>query len=52
MEKTKINYEKRPVPTKPGAKQITIEGDKAMKGGADLKHPLPMKNMVKDGSKK
>jgi len=46
-ESSKINYEKRPLPSSPGAAQITVEGQEAKKGGAPLVSKLPEKNLVK-----
>lgn len=54
MEKkeSKINYEKRSIPSGPGAQQITVEGQKSMKGGSDFYSEMPKTGLVKDGSKK
>ena len=52
MEKSKeINYEKRPLPSSPGAQQITTEGQKAMKGGSEFKSEMPKKNVIPGSSK-
>jgi len=43
---SKINYEKRPVPSAPGPQQITTEGQSTMKGSSEITHPLPKKNLI------
>ena len=52
MEKSsKCNYTTRPIPSGPGALQITNEDLKSKKGGSEFESKLPEKNVVKDGSK-
>lgn len=46
-----INAEKRPIPTSPSEKQITVEGQKSMKGSADFTSKLPEKHLIPDGVK-
>lgn len=50
-KKSMINYEKRPIPSGPGSKQITINGQEMMKGGSDMTQPLPKDNLIPDSSK-
>jgi hypothetical protein len=49
---SKINYEKRPVPTSPGAMQITNEGLMNRKGSAPMVSEMPKKNVVPGPDKK
>lgn len=51
-EGSKINYEKRPLPSTPGAQQITVEGQSSKKGSADFYSEMPKKNVIPGGSKK
>lgn len=51
-ESSKINYEKRPVPSSPGAQQITIEGQASKKGGSPLVSEMPKKFVIPGPSKK
>lgn len=51
MSEKKINYEKRPMPSGPGAGQITVQGNKCMQGGKEMVSPLPKENMIKEGKK-
>lgn len=52
MEKSKeINYKKMPVPSSPGAQQITNENLQAKKGSADMNSKLPKENMVPGSNK-
>jgi hypothetical protein len=44
-----INSEKRPLPSKPAASLVTVEGLKLMKGGSDISKEIPKENQVKDG---
>lgn len=47
MEKdSKINYEKRPLPSTPGSQQITVEGDQCKKGGSPMVSEMPKKHVV------
>ena len=51
--KTKaINSTSRPVPSSPGANQVTIQGTKAMKGSKELSQSIPTENLVPAGSSK
>lgn len=53
MEKSKeINYRKMPVPSSPGAQQITVVGQESMKGGAPFVSEMPKKYVVPDGAGK
>ena len=50
-EGSKINFEKRPIPSGPGAQQITVMDQvKSMKGGAPFVSKLPEKGLVKGPS--
>lgn len=40
MEK-KINYTTSPIPSGPGAQQITVEGQKSLKGGSSFTSSMP-----------
>ena len=52
MEKDKeICWEKRPMPSGPGAEQITVEGCDSMKGGAPFVSEMPKKFVIPDGAK-
>lgn len=51
MEKAKeINYKKMPVPSGPGAQQITVEGLASKKGGSDFVSEMPKKHVIPDGA--
>ena len=50
-KKSNVNYEKRSVPSTPGSMQITVQGQKSMKGGAEFVSPLPKKNIIPGGGK-
>lgn len=51
MEKSKeINYRKMPVPSSPGAEQITVEGQESKKGNAPFVSDMPKKFVVPDGA--
>lgn len=48
----KINSRSAPIPSKPSAKQITVEGNKLMVGGSEKTQSIGgLKNVVPDGSK-
>lgn len=51
-EGSKVNFEKRPIPSGPGAQQIVVE-DQVMskKGGAPFVSELPKKGLVPGPSK-
>lgn len=52
MEKSKkVNVVTRPVPSGPGAEQITYQGQQAMKGGSEMNSKLPEKYMIPGDSK-
>lgn len=53
MEKSsKINYQTRPVPSSPGAQQITVDGLASKKGSGDFVSKMPTKNVVPGDSSK
>ncbi len=52
MKDSKINYEKKSIPSSPGAAQITTTADGAKKGSGAMNSKLPTEHVVKDGSKK
>lgn len=43
---SKINYETKPIPTSPGAQQITVEGTDSKKGGSSFVSELPKKFVI------
>lgn len=45
-DKKQINYEKRPVPSGPGAQQITVVGQESMKGGSPMVSTMPKEYVV------
>lgn len=45
----KINYDKRPVPSSPGAQQITTVGQDSMKGGSEFVSKLPTEYVIPEG---
>lgn len=51
-EKKQINYEKRPIPSSPGAQQITIDGCDSKKGGSPFVSKLPKDYVVPSPSSK
>jgi len=51
-KKDQINYRKMPVPSTPGAQQITNEGGEYKKGGSSLTHSMPTKYVVPGSDKK
>ena len=50
-EGSKINFEKRPMPSTPGAQQITNEDLMSKKGGSEFVSTMPKKNVVPGPSK-
>lgn len=46
MKKNLINTDTRPVPPGPGAQQITVVGNKSMKGGSEFVTPMPKEYVV------
>lgn len=44
--KDKINYTTRPIPSGPGAQQITVEGHASKKGGSAFVSQMPKKHVV------
>lgn len=46
MAQSKINYATRPMPSGPGAKQITVEGQMSRKGGAPFVSKMPTKHVI------
>ena len=52
MESKKINYEKMPIPSGPGAQQITVVGQEIKKGSADMNSKMPEKYVIPAGSSK
>lgn len=49
-KQSKINFETRPIPSGPGAQQITVVGQECMKGGSEMVSKMPEKYMIKDGA--
>lgn len=45
-----ISYRKMPVPSGPGAAQITVVGQDSMKGGAPFTSKLPKDYVIPDGA--
>ena len=53
MEKSsKINYTTRPIPSSPGPQQITVEGQKSMKGSSEFVSKLPKEHLIPGDKKK
>lgn len=51
MEKSKaINYNKMPIPSGPGAQQITVDGLESKKGGSEFVSEMPKKHVIPDGA--
>lgn len=48
---SKINYDKKPVPSSPGPQQITVNGQDSMKGGQPFVSELPKKHVIPGESK-
>lgn len=51
MAEKQINYRKSSIPSGPSATQITIDGLKSKKGGAEFVSEMPKAHMVPDGAK-
>lgn len=49
--KSSVNFEKRPIPSGPAAKLITVKGQKCMKGSSPMTSKVPTENLV-PGAKK
>ena len=45
-KESKINYEKRPLPTGPGPQQITVVGQESKKGSGQFVSTLPKDYVV------
>lgn len=49
---SEINFERKPLPSGPGAQQITVEGCESKKGGQEFVSDMPKKFVVPGGDKK
>ena len=49
--KKEINYKTMPVPSGPGAQQITVDGLCSEKGGQKFVSAMPKNHVIPDGSK-
>lgn len=47
-----VNYEKKPIPSGPGAQQITTIGQETMKGGSAMNSKMPTEYVIPDGAGK
>lgn len=47
---SQINFQTRPIPSGPGAQQITTIGNDSMKGGSAFVSKMPKDYVIPDGS--